>query len=233
MGSKRSNSGGVELTLAESVLLIALDDVKGSTGFTPIDPGLAGALLVDLGRLGALRPEGKVLHPVPGVTITHPVLTRAYTAISTSSKARSAKSWVGRLPRDLKPISGTVAGQLVERGILTEQRSKILGLFPSTRFPEADPEPERTLRTRLREVMLGTRAPEEDDALMLGLLDPLGLLDRLVERPHQRAAKNRAKQIAETGIAGSAVGDAIREINAAVIAASVAGAVGGIAATGS
>ena len=75
----------MELTLAESVLLIALDDAKGSTGFTPVDPGLAGALLIDLGRLGALRHEGKELHPVE-VTIAHPVLARAYGVISASRK---------------------------------------------------------------------------------------------------------------------------------------------------
>lgn len=67
--------GAVELTVAESVLLLALDDVKGSTGFTTVDPSLAGALLVDLGRVEALRPEGKELHPVTRVGIEHPVLS--------------------------------------------------------------------------------------------------------------------------------------------------------------
>ena len=64
--------GPVELTLAESVLLLALDEVKGSAGSTPLDPGLAGALLVDLGRLGALQPVGKQLHPVAVIV---PVVT--------------------------------------------------------------------------------------------------------------------------------------------------------------
>ncbi|HKR50710.1 MAG TPA: GPP34 family phosphoprotein, partial [Pseudonocardiaceae bacterium] len=189
----------MELTLAESVLLLALDDVKGSTGSTPIDPGLAGALLVDLGRLGALHPVGKQLHPVEGVGIEHPVLARAATAIAASKKPRTAKSWVGRLPRELKPLSGTVARPLVDRGILAEQRIKVLGLFPSPRFPEMDPDPERMLRSQLREVLLGGRAPQEQDALLLGLLMPLELVDRLVERPQCREARKRAKEIAATG----------------------------------
>ena len=125
----------VELTLAEELLLLAMHDEKGSTGFTQIDPGLAGALLVDLGQLGALRPEGKELAAVTGSGPEHPVLARAHAVISTSPKLRSAKSWVGRLPGELKPLTGTVAAPLVERGVLTEQRSKFLGLFPSTRFP--------------------------------------------------------------------------------------------------
>jgi hypothetical protein len=211
----------MELTLAEGVLLLALDDVKGSTGCTQVDPGLAGALLVDLGRLGALWQEAKKLHPVPAVTITNPALAQAYATILASSRPRSAKEWVGRLPSDLKPISGVVASNLVERGILTEQRSKVLALFPRTRFPEANREPERSLRARLGDVLLGTQAPQEYDALLLGLLDPLGLLEQLVDRPHRRDARQRAKQIAETGIAGNAVSDTVREIHAAVMIAAV------------
>lgn len=93
----------MELILAESVLLLALDEAKGSAGSTPLDPGLAGALLVDLGRLGALQPVGKELHPVEGVGIAHPVLARAATVIAASSKPRTAKAWVGGYPASSNP----------------------------------------------------------------------------------------------------------------------------------
>lgn len=88
--------------MAESVLLLALDEAKGSVGFTPIDPGLAGALLVDLGRLGALQPVGKQLHPVEGVGIEHPVLVQAATVIAASRKPRTAKSWVSAAVREIQ-----------------------------------------------------------------------------------------------------------------------------------
>ena len=106
---------------------------------TPIDPGLAGALLVDLGRLGVLQPVGKELHPVEDVGIEHPVLARAATAIAASSKPRTAKAWVGRLPRELKPLTGTVAHPLVESGVLAEQWVKVLGLFRVPGVPPACP----------------------------------------------------------------------------------------------
>lgn len=210
------------LTLAEELLLLALDEAKGSAGSTPIEPGLSGALLVDLGRLGALRPEGRKLHPVEGVEgagIEHPVLARAAAAIAGSSKPRTAKAWVGRLPRELKPLLGTVARPLVEAGILDEQQVRLFGLFPATRFPEADPGPERRLRLRLHEVLLGGRAPQEQDALLLGLLEPLGLVGQLVDRRQRREARKRAKEIATNGIAGKAVSDAVRDIQAAVMVA--------------
>ena len=174
---------------------------------------------MDLGRLGALRPEGKELAAVTGSGSEHPVLARAHAVISASPKLRSAKSWVGRLPGELKPLTGTVAAPLVERGVLTEQRSKFLGLFPSTRFPETDPGPERLLRSRLSAVLLGDREPAERDALLLGLLVPLDLVGGLVEKDQRRTAKTRAKEIAKGGVAGTAVPDAVREIQAAVMVA--------------
>ena len=174
---------------------------------------------MDLGRLGALRPEVKELAAVAGSGPEHPVLAQAHAVISTSPKRRSAKSWVGRLPGELKPLTGTVAAPLMERGVLTEQRSKFLGLFPSTRFPETDPGPERLLRSRLSAVLLGDREPAERDALLIGLLVPLDLVGGLVEKDQRRAAGKRAKEIAEGGVAGTAVSDAVREIQAAVMVA--------------
>ncbi|MHA6780255.1 GOLPH3/VPS74 family protein [Pseudonocardia saturnea] len=208
----------MELTLAEELLLLALGDESGSTGFTSIHPGLAGALLVDLGRAGAVRVEDGKLVPTGAAAPAHPVLARALDVLVADEKRRTATSWVQRLPRALKPVVGTVAAPLVTAGVLTEDRRKFLGLFPDTRFREADPEPERALRARLRAVLVDGREPAEHDALLVGLLVPLDLVRRAVDSGDRRAAKKRAKQIAEQGVAGDAVHQAVQaEIMAAVL----------------
>lgn len=115
-----------------------------------------------------------------------------------------------RLPRELNPLRQPLARGLVERGILSEQHSKRLGVLPTTRFPTVDPAPERDLRERLREVLLAGRDPTEEEALLLGLLEPLGLIDSLVATEERRAARKRAKTIATQGLAGTAVRDATR-----------------------
>lgn len=56
----------MELTLAESVLLFALDDATGSTGDIAIDPSLAGAPLVDLGALNGFQRGSKRSIPRAG-----------------------------------------------------------------------------------------------------------------------------------------------------------------------
>ncbi|UGS38848.1 GOLPH3/VPS74 family protein [Capillimicrobium parvum] len=223
----------MELILAEQTLLIALDDEKGrdSTSWGS-DPGLAAALLLDLARheLVVVDADGR-LAAVDGPPPGHELLREAHAAILGSERRRNAKGWVGRLPHELKPLRTRLARGLVERGILTEQRTKFLGLLPTTRFPAADERPERELRERLHQVLVEGREPSEDEALLIGLLEPLELIDTVVERDERRAARKRAKAVAEQGIAGRAVRDAVASVQAAVIAAVVASSVAATSST--
>jgi golgi phosphoprotein 3 len=218
----------VGLILAEQTLLIALDDEKGRDKTQwGSDPGLAAALLLDLARLELVTvdADGKIT-AVDGALPGHELLRDAYATIRQSSKPRNAKRWVRRLPRQLKPLRRRLSRGLVQRGILAEQRTKLLGLVPMTRFPAVDPAPERELRERLRDVLLAGREASEEEALLFGLLEPLGLTDSLVARGQRRAARKRAKAVAEQGVAGNAVRDAIHAVQpeaAVVIGIAAAG----------
>jgi hypothetical protein len=217
----------VDLILSEQTLLIALDDEKGrdSTQYGG-EAGLAAGLLLDLAALDLLRvgPDDK-LKALDGPSPAHPQLREAHATIASSASARSAKGWVDRLPRELKPLRERLAQGLVERGVLSESRSKAFGLFPITRYPTADPGPERALRERLHDVLVTGREPTEPEALLIGLLEPLGLVGNAVEPGDRKAAKRRAKEIAEQGIAGTAVRDAVAGVQAAVVASVVLPAV--------
>ena len=81
------------------------------------------------------------------------------------------------------------------RGVLDERRHKTLGLFTSTRYPELDPGPETELRARLRRVLVDgaeTRTPRT--TALLGLLVPLDLVKRVVERDERKAAQARVRR---------------------------------------
>jgi hypothetical protein len=222
----------MELILAEELLLLFLDDEKGSdTASWGGDPGLAGALLLDLTRLRALSEVDGKLVAEPGATIEHSLLAAAHEAIAADDKRRDAKGWVGRLPKELKPLRERVAERLVEHGVLGEQRRKVLGLFPSTRFPEADPAAEAALRERLRAVLLTERQPTVQDAMLVGLLRPYDLVGKLVPKDRRKDAKRRADEIAEGGAAAKAVDDTLKGIQMAVMAGTTAAIVATTAGT--
>ena len=214
----------MDLILAEQTLLIALDDATGRDATQwGSDAGLAGALLLDLARLDLLsaQADGKIL-AVDGELPGHELAREAYETIRNSPKSRNAKGWVQRLPRELRPLRQRLARGLAERGILVEEHSKRLGIVPTTRFPTIDPTPEQEVRERLRDVLLTGRDPTAQEALLVGLLEPLGLIDSIVPKDQRRGARMRAEAVAEQGLAGSAVRDAIRAVQAAVVAAIVA-----------
>lgn len=213
----------MEQLLAEELLLLGLDERTGSLQTSQLDIGLAAALLVDLGRRAALRPAGGRLHPVLGAAPGDPLLARVHEVMA-STEPRTARSWLVRLPRALRPITSAVAGGLVERGTLHERRDKVLGLFPVTRLPLADFGLHRELLARLRAVLRGRRTPEEHDMLLLGLLLPLELVCGLVEQGERGAARQQARTIAGGRVTATTPGAAVHEVQAAVVAGLTASA---------
>ena len=129
------------------------------------------------------------------------------------------------LPHEVNPLRQRLARGLVQRGILSEEHSKMLGILPTTRFATVNPAPERDLRERLRDVLLADREPTEEEALLVGLLEPLGLIDSIVPKDQRKDARKRAKSVAEQGLTGTAVRDAIRVVQATVLAAVAASTV--------
>jgi hypothetical protein len=221
------------MLIAEELLLLLLDDEKGANQLMvyAVDGGLAGALLLDLVASGRLdERDGKLI--ATGSEPSEPALAVVWRTIREADEPRDAKHWVSKLPGKLKPIQGTVAQGLVARGVLDEQRRKLLGLFKTMRYPEVDPGPEDELRARLRSVLVDGAAPDPRTASLLGLLVPMDMVKRLVERPERKAAGQRAKAIAERGAVGDAVHAAVQaEIMSAVAAGFVAVAGGTAIAT--
>jgi len=130
---------------------------------------------------------------------------------------------VNGLPRKLKPLAAQVGQSLADRGVLAEQRAKVLGIFPTTRWPEVDPNPERELRQRLTGVLVQGVEPGPHTALLISLLTPLGLVNGLVDKQDRKGAAARAKDIAkETASAtatSAAVSRSVQAVQAAIMVA--------------
>jgi hypothetical protein len=218
-----------DLLLAEELLLLALDDEKGNDKTMSTDTGLAGALLLELAAGGWVEDAGGKLvasaTPPAGAPPAE-VLVEALAVIEASDKPRDAGHWVRKLPGELKPIKARVAARLVERGVLSEHRHKILGLIGVDRWPEADPAPELTLRERLRAELTGATEISERTALLAPLLRALDLLKSVVAKDERKAAGKRAKELADdpahVGSAVQATVDATRAVVMAAVIASTA-----------
>jgi hypothetical protein len=184
--------------------------------------------VLDLARLELIDADadGKLV-ALDRVQPGHELLREAYATVRDSSKRRTAKGWVNHLPRELRPLRQRLARGLVQRGILSEEHAKALGILPQTRFPTIDAAPERELRGRLQEVLVAGREPTEEEALLIGLLEPLELIASVVPHDQRKTARQRAKAVAEQGLAGTAVRDAVRAVQVALFAVIGGGGAGG------
>ena len=82
------------------------------------------------------------------------------------------------------------------------------------------------MRQRLRAVLLGAGKPEEDQAVLAGLVVAAGLLNTVVDKPEHAQAKRRAEELRSTGDElADAARQAIKAAQDAVIAATLAASV--------
>ncbi len=217
------------MLLAEELLLLALDDETGRVGISEIDKGIAGAVLIELALLDRVRVAEKGesvrrgrLVVRPGPAPAHPVLA-AGLGVLADREGRKPDRVVDRLARGLRE---RVAAGLVEAGVLRRERRRVLGLFPAERLFARDTAHEAAVRERISAALAGA-APDERTAALIALLSALKAVTAVVDVPDRRAARRRAREIAEGQWAAAAVRKAVQATNAAVTAAVTAAATTG------
>lgn len=213
----------VELLIAEDVLLLLLDDEKGTiAGESMLYYTLGGAMLVELALAGRARFEpvqslfkGGTVHAVPGESSGDPLLERAWEALAQKD------SWAPQvalitLSKDLREL---LTDRLVERGLVERRSKKFLGFIPSTTWPEVDARHEADLRDRITLALRGG-VPDPRTAVVISLVHASKQWQVLkVEDMSGSDLRRRATEIAEGNWGAGAVQQTIDTAIAGVIAA--------------
>ena len=108
---------------------------------------------------------------------------------------------------------------MAERGVLRPERGRILGIFPSRRWPAVDGGYERDLQARLEQALVVGLVPQPRVAELVSLLWGLRSVHKVVDRRRhglsRRDLDRRAKEIAADRWAGLAVRKAVDAQSAA------------------
>ncbi|MFF4771853.1 GOLPH3/VPS74 family protein [Microtetraspora fusca] len=208
------------MTIAEEILLLAYreDTGKPQIGSIELDAAIGGAVLAELAVNNRIDLDGKDVVAKDASPLGDAELDAALARIAGEPRQRRPEWWVGKL--DSRKLRGRLLSRLAERGVLSEEQTKILGIFPSTRYPELDPTPEREVRHRVQSVLDGA-TPDERTGVLIAVLHA-AKLDR---KAFPDASRQRIKEIAEGEWAGAAVRKTIASIYAAVTAGAVAATV--------
>jgi hypothetical protein len=207
--------------IAEELLLVALDPVKGTVSLgarTYLNVGLAGAVLAELAIAGNLGIRDGRIVPA-GDPPTDPFLAEVLAAIRSETKAAKAKSAVKMLDKQVGGVWRGLVERMVAAGTLGEAKH---GRLRPTRHPVLD-------RPRQDSVLGGVRASAAGDgplvprsAVLLALTGPCRLLERVApDRSGRRHAKTRIKEATDQAPFGPEAKQVIDELIAAVAIAAV------------
>ncbi|MEN3585714.1 GPP34 family phosphoprotein [Streptomyces sp. ZYX-F-203] len=162
------HSAEVPTTLGEQLLLLSLDDESGTAKESAkVALAISAASLVELAladRIDVTDDKVTVVDPSP---LGEPALDTALAAIVDKADPRKIKDWIDQLKTEAVNRANT---GLIEKGLVREERKKVLGLFPVRRYPEADGSVEAAVRLRLDEVVLRGAAPDVRTASLVALL---------------------------------------------------------------
>ena len=219
------------MLIAEDLLLLLTDDTTGKplVGSTELEHGLAGAVLLELAMSGRVdvepgrgfgRRERMVV--VDGSPTGEPVLDEALRRIA-EKPGRKPETVVGSLRKGLR---ATLYDRLVTQGTLRAERTRVLGLIPTTRWPSVDHTHQARLRQALYDALVVGVEPAPPLAAVVSLLYAIRAVPKVVGRGrdgHDRVDKKRvqarAKQISEGAWAADAVRRAVDAVHAATVAA--------------
>lgn len=216
------------MLIAEDLLLLltAEDSGKLAASSTHADVALGGALLVELAlmeRVDIAAPEERVREGRLVVKDAGPtgdsVLDEALAALA-QKEGKKPQSVVAALGKGKRVL---LYERLAAGGLLRPEDRRILGIFPSHRWPAEDAGHEEAVRAGLVAALRQGGTTDARTGALVSLLLALDVVDKVVGPESvglsRRELNASAKRIAEQDWAATAVRSAIDSINAAIIAA--------------
>lgn len=204
-----------ELFLPEQLLLLALNDERGTMQGQSFELGAAGAVLAELLLAGRIvLDQATKKHPVNVAdrsSLADPILDEVLARIRTAKRPSPLATWVQRIA-GTRRLRHRIADRLRYRGILGKREGRLLLVFSRQLYPTMNPAPERELVARLRQAVLTEEAVEPRTAIMIALARQLDLLRYVLSKTELKARKKRLQQLGELASADPAVREAVAAV---------------------
>lgn len=209
--------------IAEDVLLLLLGEQSGRplVDSTQLNAVLSGALVLELTMTEQLVPAPAATKTggpkiiAAGDRPTVPALALAWDACT--DKARKPSDVIRRISGKVRE---PLLAEITDKGWVSKEQTKVLGLFTRTSWPEIDGRHEADLRNRLQLALLSNAAPDSPHtAALISLLHACKALPKLFPDADKKALEQRATELSGGEWAGAAVRQAIAEIQQTIMVA--------------
>ncbi|MEV7440184.1 GPP34 family phosphoprotein [Streptomyces sp. NPDC091204] len=207
------------ITLAEEIVLLSLDDESGETRRRQSAGwAAAAAILLELVMAERVSVADKYLELHDTTPTGEELLDGRILSMEGWLRGRAKRRVTDWLTRDQSKAVGAAVERLVERGLVTAEVHKVLGMFPQKRYPETDGAAERALRERLHAVVIEGAEPDERTAGLIALIHATGLHRLAFPDRRRDAVAPRTAEIAAGQWAAESVRAAVRDLQAAMVA---------------
>jgi len=210
----------VPLTLAEQILLLALDDESGKLRTLPdrsLDFALAGAIVADLTRADRVKVENDQLTILDSTPVDSKPEDFGLLDLQ-QSNAKSLANALTHLAAEANGLRKRLIEQLVDKGVLKRENREVLWVFHYSRYPLADPSSENAVRQRLRKCIRNeNQSLTEVEHVMISLVHVCQMEDLLLTEAEREQYRARIRQICEHDRIGRAVMASLKEIQKAIL----------------
>ncbi|MBK1784875.1 GOLPH3/VPS74 family protein [Prauserella cavernicola] len=212
-----------ELTIAEEVLLVALDDRTGAGRLRlGLDWAVAGAVVVDLVLAGKVTVADDDLVTVLDSTPT------GVAHLDATLNAVAGGMKIGKvLRRTRRSAPDRALDSLIQKAILRRTTTRLLGVLPTRRYPSQAGAAESEVRARLAETVLNGRPADGRTAALAGVLYAGRLWRTAIPGGDRKKVKRKLRDISDGQTVSPAVGKAIVRTHGAIVAMTAAASSGG------
>ncbi|GAA4510716.1 GOLPH3/VPS74 family protein [Brevibacterium yomogidense] len=218
------------LLLVEDLALLLADDSTGTpAGASTLHCSLGAAVLVELALLGRVETRqkswlsGVVVHATGDGPLPDPLLQEAYDAIA--AEPQPVTSLLMTIGADLWT---TLLHRLADRGLVSQEKGRFLGIIPTTTYPATDDPYEPALRKRVADILELGHEADARTAALIGLVSASGTLPSLHPQPRWSGTiHSRGKEFEKGEWGAEALGTAVLQTAAAVAAAGAAAVIAG------
>ncbi|NNJ72779.1 MAG: GPP34 family phosphoprotein, partial [Enterobacterales bacterium] len=216
------------LSLSEKLLLLGLNDEKGSVVFSAsgaLPYGLAGALILELYLLEKIDFRDQKVKVINSGKTDNDLLNEVLALLSSSSKRRDTKHWVQKVTSKVKKIQERLAHQLVAKKVLSKQEHSFMWLINYNRYPTDDEQPEKDVRSHVKDVVLRRKEANLEDVALVSLIKACELINEVFDKSERDKAKKRIESMSKNLKIGAAISQTMEELMAAIMIAIIAATV--------
>ncbi|MCV9385899.1 GOLPH3/VPS74 family protein [Reichenbachiella ulvae] len=191
----------MKLSLAEGLMLIALDDEEGrllAAAEHSIDHGILAIVILELSLIKRIAFEGGKIVVKDTTGTGNKVLDSVLKAIGGGGETVPAT--VTRLVKSFDQIQDDVIELLVQRGILKVESTKLLWIPVSERMDNANYAFEQEIRDTLKAVVKSGKKPTPAIVILMSIIHNCGILEEVFKEQDELIdAVKVAKDIASAG----------------------------------